>query len=214
MHIDKIATAALCRGIPTRATMLEIMLKMCSEDGYTLTEYEQVTLYKFFSPVIPKTPKTDLQWVVLATSKVKNDGRPYLRAVQVLNGLMTATDGQSLHQAPTDMSDGYYDAMGQSVDMSDWTYPDVSRVIPSGSEVRHDWRRDDFTTQDATSKYKATKTNQVYVAPGWGMGFNAKLWDRALGILAEGVFTQKDASSPARFDLPGDRLVVLMPYRI
>ena len=214
LHIHKIATGAMNASNPSRSTMIDIMMKMCMDEGHVLTEHEQVLLYGFFSEKIPKTPKTDLQWVALAASKVSDDGRPYLRAIQVLNGVMTATDGHRLHQAPTDLADGFYDGKGQVVDMSDWTFPDTSRVIPPSTATPREWRRADLVAQDTTSKFGGIKTRQIYVGPGWESGFQSKLWDEALGGITEGTFLQYDMRSPARFDLEGGRLAVLMPIRI
>ena len=105
-------------------------------DGETLTPYQLDRLWLYFAPAIPAKPKTPFQWAGHAIAGLK-DKRPSLRYVNVVDGVIYASDGHRLHYAPTTLGDGFYEPKTGTLDTSvDARPPDFQRVIADALQDR------------------------------------------------------------------------------
>lgn len=94
------------------------------------------SLYNYFMPAAPKSPKTPFQWVAMATS---NDAtRPYLHHCYSTGTDLMATDGHRLHLVPATLPAGYYHRItGEPIDLPNCTFPDCKRLMPQNPTLAH-----------------------------------------------------------------------------
>jgi len=85
------------------------------------------SLINYFTPTIPKIPKTAEQWVAKACGT--KDVRYYLNYLYVENGVAYGTDGHRMHWCDTKFDDGFYDPKTLLPTECDGKYPDVSRFM-------------------------------------------------------------------------------------
>lgn len=84
-------------------------------------------LMSFFTPTpTSKKVKTPLEWVNLAVSKEAT--RYYLAASYSDGEYLVATDGARLHRVKTDLPKGYYDKMGNAIDL-DGNFPEYTKLF-------------------------------------------------------------------------------------
>lgn len=102
-------------------------------DQHPEAEYELAQLYSYFMPTAPAKAKakanTDFQWV--ARSCAAPDIRTGIKYVWVDGeGYMVATNGHSLHMAPSSLARGYYHPATGEPCSCDFHYPAWERVVP------------------------------------------------------------------------------------
>lgn len=104
--------------------LLESMYESASkEDKQVLAR-----LYTHFIPAVPKKAKDTCEWVAKAVST--EAARIYLHHNYSDGKNLVATNGHAMHIAPASLEEGFYDHMGNKIEL-DYTFPDYKRVIPS-----------------------------------------------------------------------------------
>lgn len=121
---------------------------------------------------------------------------------------LTATDAQSLHQIPTDLPKGFYDANGAKIEGwdVDYTFPEVKRVIPLKEECT-------VIEVDVKSlniiPWVKGMCYEIPTSEGEIKYFDKKIFDKA--IEKEPSFKVYHSDRSIRIALPQKRLAVIMP---
>lgn len=107
--------------------VLERFYENMSEEQQCLNKHDIAKLFSFFTPkATSKKAKSPIDWVNLAVSD--DATRHYLVATYSDGEFLVATDGHRLHRIETDLLVGYYDKLGNAIDL-DGTFPDYKRLI-------------------------------------------------------------------------------------
>lgn len=131
-------------------------------------------LFSFFTPKpAGKKEKTPLEWVNLAVSTEAT--RYYLCASYSDGEWLVATDGHRLHRIKTDLPEGYYDKLGNAIDL-DGTFSEYTRLFfetKDKLEVILD-------VEKAELEHHGKKWYYVFNVKGQEWGVNKKYFDDAL----------------------------------
>lgn len=94
-----------------------------------LTRQEVESLYLYFMPPAPKTPRTPEEWV--ARFVASKDSREYLRYLYSDGHTAWGTDGGAMVWCPTTWPRGYYDprTMLPAPDMAQFQYPNCKALL-------------------------------------------------------------------------------------
>jgi len=103
-------------------------------EGGELLETEKESLYKYFSPALPKTAKEPWKWVAKAVPT--NDVRYYLNYLYSDGGRLIGTDGHRMHFIETDLKAGFYNPKTLDPITVDGRFPDIERVIPKKTNFK------------------------------------------------------------------------------
>lgn len=90
----------------TKAKALELVMLL--QRGVTLTAPQLESLALYFSPPVPKKPKTAWQWVALASDHKRKDTREFLHYLNAQDGVLFGADGKRLHWCATELANGAY----------------------------------------------------------------------------------------------------------
>ena len=159
---------------PRALNMLEVLYQNMSEEDKKNNSEMIADLMSFFTPKpTGKKPKTPLEWVNLAVSTEAT--RYYLCASYSDGKYLVATDGHRLHRMETKLPEGYYDKLGNAIEL-DGNFPQYERLF-------FDVDRRIKVTLDiekAGLEHHGKKWHYVFDVNNVEVGFNKKYVDEAL----------------------------------
>lgn len=125
-RLTQVATAASKIKKCSKKALFDVICRSITGGALANVQTEVLAeLYAYFTPPVPKVPKTREQWVSLAIGK--KDVREHLNYLYSDGNTLVATDGRRLHSTPTDLPAGYYDTALNRVDITT-RYPDIDRL--------------------------------------------------------------------------------------
>lgn len=125
-------------------------------DGETLTLEQADLLLNYFTPPLPKIAKDSFAWVAKACGNPRKaiHIHKFLCVVHVISGVATASDGQRIHWAASDLPDGQYDPVTGMLQESIPSVPCLDRVKGKPGRGReicfHDHPGAERTTADTS----------------------------------------------------------------